>query len=351
MPNIDGDPQAKRATPAGMDPRDPLIWVSVDSGTRAERPLAQDFMPSPSEATDADGGALDLQASDIIPATGGDMSRRMHAIPAQSVFIKVDLKAGNPFFTIKHCGAACASILGHSWMPDARFCASDDPFFCVLEDHLDQLFDTGESVSFEMMSDDKSDGNSDLRVLLIPLGEDKVEMIHLVVSEATQQLGALGAGVLELQEMDVVESGAVEELQGAEVVGEQDSRIKNNKSATMTREKQMLKVVKSNSVADLISQAQNSAEDAREAELKSRVALHSALGDAYNIALRAERSPEDFALQLVFGSDCDEDLLAEYTAILNQARQNDVDEGGLVKFLNEEAITAATSLQRSNRVA
>ncbi|MCJ2179782.1 hypothetical protein [Novosphingobium album (ex Hu et al. 2023)] len=86
-------------------------------------------------------------------------------------------------------------------------------------------------------------------------------------------------------------------------------------------------------VTDLISDARKSAESAREAEERSRLATYEVLGRSYDLAVWVANSPEKLAAQLVFGGDCSEGQMAEYVAILSEARRRNIGQGELVEYL------------------
>ncbi|HEU5482608.1 MAG TPA: hypothetical protein VFU80_05910, partial [Sphingomicrobium sp.] len=92
------------------------------------------------------------------------------------------------------------------------------------------------------------------------------------------------------------------------------------------------------------------------ADGRSRAALYRALSQAYDFALAAEHEPEDYAelleesgmkaqarapmtpiVKLVFGIDYDKARLTEFAAALAFGRRQDVEEGGFLKFIENQA--------------
>jgi hypothetical protein len=101
-------------------------------------------------------------------------------------------------------------------------------------------------------------------------------------------------------------------------------------------------------LADRLGLARASAQQAFGADQRSRAALYAALGHAYDFALAAEVSPEDYAelledaglkvqarapmtpvVKLVFGADYDKTRLTEFAACLSWAQREGVEAGAL----------------------
>jgi hypothetical protein len=105
-------------------------------------------------------------------------------------------------------------------------------------------------------------------------------------------------------------------------------------------------------LADRLCAARESAEAARGADGRSRLALYRALGQAYDFALAAEADPEGYAeiledaglkaqaraamtpvAKLVFGADYDKARLTEFAAALSWARREALPQGGFGAYL------------------
>ena len=105
-------------------------------------------------------------------------------------------------------------------------------------------------------------------------------------------------------------------------------------------------------LADRLSVARDSAEEAAAGEARGRSALYRALGLAYDFALAAEQAPEDFAelledaglkvqarapmtpvVKLVFGVHYDKSRLTEFAAALSWAKRERVTAGTLAALL------------------
>ncbi len=109
-------------------------------------------------------------------------------------------------------------------------------------------------------------------------------------------------------------------------------------------------------LADRLWAARETAETVKAADGRTRVALYSALSQAYDFALAAEREPQDYAelleefgmkaqarapmtpiVKLVFGIDYDKARLTEFAAALSFARRQDVGTGEFFKFIEGQA--------------
>ena len=121
------------------------------------------------------------------------------------------------------------------------------------------------------------------------------------------------------------------------------------------------------SLADWLSAARSSADDAVDCEQRSRAALYAAIGKAYDFYLMTEQYPEDYRMlladsglkvqqrapmtpivKLVFGSRYDKTRLTEYAAALKYAARNAVEKGELADFLAqyEGGLKAIVSAER-----
>jgi hypothetical protein len=106
------------------------------------------------------------------------------------------------------------------------------------------------------------------------------------------------------------------------------------------------------SLADWLDAARSCADDARDADARSRDALYRAIGRAYDFSLVAERFPDDYAelladngitvqerapmtpvVKLIFGAGYDKTRLTEFAAALDYAHRNAVPMGGLADLL------------------
>ena len=121
------------------------------------------------------------------------------------------------------------------------------------------------------------------------------------------------------------------------------------------------------SLADWLSAARSSADDAVDCEQRSRAALYAAIGKAYDFYLMTEQYPEDYrtlladsglkvqqrapmtpVVKLVFGARYDKTRLTEYAAALKFAVRNAVEKGDLADFLAqyEGGLKAIVSAER-----
>ena len=108
------------------------------------------------------------------------------------------------------------------------------------------------------------------------------------------------------------------------------------------------------SLADWLQIARNSAEVAREEDVRSRDALYRAIGRAYDFSLASARFPADYAElladngiavqerapmtpvdKLIFGAGYDKTRLTEFAAALDYAHRNAIPQGGLADLLSK----------------
>jgi hypothetical protein len=106
------------------------------------------------------------------------------------------------------------------------------------------------------------------------------------------------------------------------------------------------------SLADWLAAARASADAAGHADLRSRVSLYRALGEAYDFALTAEERPDEYeelladcrisaqarapmtpVVKLVFGTTYDKTRLAEYALVLGHGRRAGIARGGFTSFV------------------
>ena len=108
------------------------------------------------------------------------------------------------------------------------------------------------------------------------------------------------------------------------------------------------------SLADWLSLARSSADNASHREQRGRAALYAAIGNAYDFYLMTEQHPEDYRLlladsglkvqkrapmtpivKLVFGAGYDKTRLTEYSTALKYAARNAIGQGDLADFLGQ----------------
>ena len=106
------------------------------------------------------------------------------------------------------------------------------------------------------------------------------------------------------------------------------------------------------SLADWLAAARSSAEAATHSDLRSRVALYRALGEAYDFALTADARPVEYEelladcnlivqpraamtpiVKLVFGIGYDKTRLAEYALVLTHGKRAGLSPGGMQGFI------------------
>jgi hypothetical protein len=106
-------------------------------------------------------------------------------------------------------------------------------------------------------------------------------------------------------------------------------------------------------LADWLSLARETAETAKDARVRSRTALYSAISRAYDFSIAAEERPDDYAellddaglsvqarapmtpiVKLVFGADYDKTRVTEYATALAHAREAGLARGDLGDYLS-----------------
>jgi hypothetical protein len=123
-------------------------------------------------------------------------------------------------------------------------------------------------------------------------------------------------------------------------------------------------------LADRLSAARDSAEEAAAGEARGRAALYRALGHAYDFALAAEQAPDDYAelledaglkaqarapmtpvVKLVFGVHYDKSRLTEFAAALAWAKRERVTAGTLAALLeaHEGGLKGVVAAERAHR--
>ncbi|HTU11220.1 MAG TPA: hypothetical protein VMG08_10025 [Allosphingosinicella sp.] len=123
-------------------------------------------------------------------------------------------------------------------------------------------------------------------------------------------------------------------------------------------------------LADRLSVARDSADEAAACEARGRSALYRALGYAYDFALAAEQAPDDYAelledaglkaqarapmtpiVKLVFGTHYDKSRLTEFAAALAWAKRERVSAGTLAALLEayEGGLKGVVAAERAHR--
>ncbi|MEO1168257.1 MAG: hypothetical protein AAFW97_06055 [Pseudomonadota bacterium] len=124
------------------------------------------------------------------------------------------------------------------------------------------------------------------------------------------------------------------------------------------------------SLADHLVAARESAEQAKAADQRSRVALYDALGRAYDFALTTEAEPEDYQdilddagitvqdrapmtpiVKLVFGIDYDKTRLTEFATALSHAKREHIARGTFADYLKAQkgGLKAVVAAERAAR--
>ena len=123
-------------------------------------------------------------------------------------------------------------------------------------------------------------------------------------------------------------------------------------------------------LADRLWAARETAESVKAGEGRTRAALYHALSLAYDFAVAADQSPEEYAelleesgvkqqarapmtpiVKLVFGIDYDKARLTEFAAALSFARRQDIAPGGFQQFIEQQSggLKALVAAERAAR--
>ena len=123
-------------------------------------------------------------------------------------------------------------------------------------------------------------------------------------------------------------------------------------------------------LADRLWAARETAETVKAGEGRTRTALYKALSLAYDFAVAADQSPDEYAelleesgvkaqarapmtpiVKLVFGIDYDKARLTEFAAALSFARRQDIEQGGFQTFIEKQAggLKALVAAERAAR--
>jgi hypothetical protein len=123
-------------------------------------------------------------------------------------------------------------------------------------------------------------------------------------------------------------------------------------------------------LADRLSAARETAEAVKSADGRSRTALYRALAVAYDFAIAAQQSPEDYAelldesgvkaqtrapmtpiVKLVFGIDYDKARLTEFAAALSFAQREAIEPGGFQQYIERQSggLKALVAAERNAR--
>jgi len=170
-------------------------------------------------------------------------------------------------------------------------------------------------VSFDFCWKTEDASSREFNGAVLPFGNAKVRSVMIVIEELLNPDDVEGAYVLNLDEGSIL----------------LDENRDNEQSSGLP----------GLPVSGLISEAREAAEAARDAaelarsaERKSRHAATEALARSYALAMALAKSPEEIAVQLVFGDNRGPDEIANYVALLRAAREERVAVDDLSNFLD-----------------
>lgn len=339
--------------------RDPFIWVSVNNKWNVRS--AGLVLPQP--AFTADGMFVPAHGTELAEAISSwqqaagvrDMPIASHIEGAafgpfatcSAVFDIVEMlddegggtlqlrRVGDRLADLTRCEAAASNHTG----------SGDELLLTSIQDHLKPLMEAKRPVTFAVELPARANESTRCACSLLPFGDGQVSSIMAIFEQTPNPAHKDGEDILNLDESAIV--NGEESLSGvnAAMLSERKEETpKPSPSAqaaprsgtrpTAPESVSSLGTALSNGmVSDLITEARKSADSAREAEEKSRLAGLEALGRSYDLALWIAQSPEELAVQLVFGSDCTEEKMSEYVDILREARRREVNGGELAEKL------------------
>ena len=199
--------------------------------------------------------------------------------------------------------------------------------------------------------------------------EAQADTVPAALAEAPQIAGieedAVTAEPLELEQA-VEESGPID---GPHLAWE-DGPLADSETDVDSDELPEMTFDDSAGLADWLCAARDSAEAAKSADHRSRGALYRALSHAYDFAIAAGRTPQDYAelleesgvkaqarapmtpiVKLVFGIDYDKTRLTEFAAALSYAQRQAIGAGGFLDFIEKQpgGLKALVAAERQAR--
>lgn len=345
--------------------RDPFIWVSVNNkwNVRSAGPRPP-VLPQPAFKPDgmyapADGTEL-AQAMALWQHTAGVREMPMVSAIEGSAFAQfatrslvfdivevLDDEVGGTL-QLRRIGEELAEFSGCA-IKAADGSELDEEFLLsAIQGHLKPLMQVKRPVTFAVDLSSRASPPTECNCSLLPFGDGQVSSIVAIFEQTASPTLEDGEDILNLEESAIVNGEeSLSGVNGAMMTERVEGKAKpspsgrtaprSGASAAESEGVSSLGTDLSNGmVSDLITEARKSADNAREAEEKSRLAGLEALGRSYDLALWIAQSPEELAVQLVFGSDCSEEKIAEYVGILREARRRDVHRGELAEKLKNQ---------------
>jgi len=328
----------------------------------------------------------DLEPSDVLDFAGNS--------------VLLDFTCGRDNPAVPYIGGAIREECG---LDEATRTISDVPSRSLLSrltDHYLQIIANRAPIGFEAEFVNQRDENICYRGILLPFSSDgdTIDFIYGVINWKTvdQPGGAADAdpqvAVEPTIEVPMIEPDPEPEATFAPIGLDTDGPIDfvmpppeehliwedgplaeadaNAESDAEADEIAALEIGPDAGLADRLSAARETAEAVKSADGRSRSALYRALSVAYDFALAAQQSPEDYAelledsgvkaqarapmtpiVKLVFGIDYDKARLTEFAAALSHAQRESIQPGAFQQYIEQQAggLKALVAAERDAR--
>ncbi|HYD14517.1 MAG TPA: hypothetical protein VEC11_16845 [Allosphingosinicella sp.] len=229
-----------------------------------------------------------------------------------------------------------------------------------LTDHYLQIIANRAPIGFEAEFVGMRGHNTLYRGILMPLSSDgeAIDFIYGVINWKEMAEAAIAAGIEDEALRAIADTPEPVLVHAGDGPAWADGPNSEFVEATVTGDLSVppdtstLSLWPDDGLADRLSVARDSAEDAIGAEARGHQALYRALGHAYDFALAAEEAPDDYAelladaglkvqtrapmtpvVKLVFGVHYDKGRLTEFAAALSWAKRERVSAGTLAALL------------------
>lgn len=203
-------------------------------------------------------------------------------------------------------------------------------------------------IEFKNLTAEGPSGDTVFNGILLPFGDQRGDALHIFAVLDCLDHSSEDKGVLDLtSEYFAEEPVDTLELQVDQILADAELEA-------VARRKPDLAAAEEGppTLADALVQAREFAEYAQAFERRSHMALYAAVSKAYDFALQAAASPDEFAalleesgiamqerapmtpiVKLVFGKEFDRTRVTEYATVLTYAVEKKVQPGGMMAFL------------------
>lgn len=266
---------------------------------------------------------------------------------------------------------------------DERITAIDDvparSLLSRITDHYLQIIANQAPIGFEAEFVNQRGATIMYRGILLPFStdDDNIDFIYGVINwkevadgETSQQLQEQVAQEMR-SAVENVEQGPVwADGPSAEQIDDHNPLVSKTAVAELPDTFAAVQPTENSNLADWLSVARNSAEEAQYCEQRSRSALYGAIGQAYDFYLMTQSRPEEYQqiledcglkaqerapmtpiVKLVFGVQYDKTRLTEYASALRFAEQIGIEQGCFSDFLADYqgGLKAVVNAERESR--